>query len=203
VKNFNNSNTFKARSNKSFRGYKHPRVARTVKRNSVFSLISDYIEKKGIKPSSRNNVIDEGLYFQIFGMCILTVAIVLTFQSFVNSDSLSINAEQAQSNQVRLLTNFQYQPDSQDGQARLQDFSITPIAPASTQASEIAVPNESSADVTTPPVKAYEPTMHTVVDGDNVYTVAAEYKIKPQELIQRNSLIEPYTIKVGDSLVIK
>jgi LysM repeat protein len=192
-----NSNQFAVPKRRRFKNYKHPRFKRTAKRNSVFSLISDYIEKqqKSQKFASENRFLEEGAHFQIFGMCILTVAVVLSFQGFVTSDSIGINAEDDQS-EVRLLTNFQYNPSNDTKESRLQDFSIAPIVDEDIVSESPAVPSQTQETEPTVP----EPTTHIVASGDNVYTIAAEYDVSPQEIIRINNLVAPYTINIGDEL---
>lgn len=191
-----NSPLFKQSTSKRFKNYRHTRVTRTATRNSVLSLITDYIEKNKPNQSFKtNSLTDDGVYFQIFGMCILTIAVVLTFQGFINSDSLATSAEQEKDQKVRLLTNFQYQPYDDTKQSRLQDFttSVAPETQDSKPTEMLILPkNESSV-----------PQTYEVKEGDSIYSIAADYDLESQDIIAKNNLTPPFEIKVGDTITLR
>jgi len=190
------NSTFNRIPRRKFKNYRHKRIRSNATRNSVFSLISKYIDQNKSVSRLNRNIVDDGVYFQIFGMCIITVAVVLAFQGFVRSDSLATSAEQ-QEKEVRILTNFQYSYTPSNVQSRLQDFSIAPVT--ATDTPDSTAPNNEATVVETP-IK--QDVIHVVEDGENVYTIAADYEVNPQEIISLNNLAAPYTIKVGEELVV-
>jgi len=142
-------------------------------------------------------VLDSAFVFQIAGIGIITLAIILTFQSFMGGMSVATQASQdRQQSQVRLVTNFRYSGTQQNSSnSQLQEIAATPDPVEVSKEVEVQLSQQQEA-LTKPIIT------HVVEEGDNVYTIAAQYRILPQQLISRNNLIAPYTIKVGQELVI-
>jgi LysM repeat protein len=157
------------------------------------------VHKKYSKPvrskASSATLTQNPLTFQLIGIGILTVAIVLFFQSVFSASLLPAAAESrgVQNKEVRLLTNFQQTTSmGSAGQSSLQEIIIPDPKP------EPSLSPESAEPVTTKQPKKYK-----VADGDSLYSISQQLKLPYAELAQLNGLEDPYTLQIGQELVVE
>jgi len=152
------------------------------------------VAKKYSKPK-KNNTRDlqeprNTFYFQILGIALLSFAIVVFFQTVLSASQLSASAQISsdyQSKEVRLLTNFQtkYNP-SNSAKSTLADIPQSEPQP----------------EPATPTVTPTSEQKYTVIAGDNLYNLASRFKLEYSVLAEANNLQSPYTLQVGQELVI-
>jgi LysM repeat protein len=155
---------------------------KNIKRDGVWNKFLDWIDK------------DNNFQFQILGVGILTLAIILSFQSFVSSTSVDTAAGDVDpiNKEVRLLTNFQQasSTSSSSSTGQLQEIPI--------EMPKVEEPAQ------TPAVEAEKAKQrnYEVVAGDSVSLIAKKNNVTSQEIIDANKLEDPAAIKVGQVLII-
>lgn len=144
---------------------------------------------------------DDSFKFQVFGMLILTVAVILTFQNFLSATNVSTSANQSNTNsEVRILTNFQQDIYSTPGSpTQLREIPVAPVNNPSVvpvDAGTEAKLQEQAEE------KKQSRTTYVIVEGDTLGAIALKFKVTPQELIQLNNIQDPATIRVGQQIQI-
>lgn len=125
--------------------------------------------------------IDENPFlFQIIGISILTVAILISFQSLADFSTTPVRALDT-NYEVRMLTSFQNTPDQLlTSSSKVEEIEITPQK------------NEPSVMET--------PKTYTVKSGDSLYSISQETKISIDDLINFNGLADGSKLVVGQEL---
>lgn len=125
--------------------------------------------------------IDENPFlFQVIGLSILTVAILISFQSLAD---FSVTPVSASPYEVRMLTNFQ----SNRGQQLLDSDKIEEIQLTKP---EVIVLEKSK-------VATYE-----VKSGDTLYAISNQVKVSVEDLVKFNNLDISSQLKIGQILLL-
>jgi LysM repeat protein len=126
---------------------------------------------------------NNSFYFQLIGIFILTVGMILSLQNFL--DGTKLNASAKESTDIRILTNFQQQNSgSSAGKSSLKE--VTDIVPTVELAKPITeIPN----------IVEY-----SVKDNETLQSVAAKFKVSVDEITTLNSLLPGQTLTTGVKL---
>lgn len=180
---------------------KNSRVQQSLKpkRNDFLDIFNKFSKPGVSKQVQRNSNIsglelDQTFYFQVAAITILTFAIVLFFQSFLGGENVNTVASQRQDQEVRLLTNFQYVPQNSVNKGRLQPVEVVIVPEKSEEIEKLEI--DQKAELEKSLVK------HIVKSGENIYTIADDYKLDASKLITANNLQDPSKIRVGQELII-
>jgi LysM repeat protein len=144
---------------------------------------------------------------QVFGIAIITVAIVVSFQTLVDVSSPKVLAGQ-NDNEVRVLSNFLTKNiDNKNAQSVIEE-----IIPAQSKVVEKKdVKSESneknSVDTNTklekvPEKKEIKPQVHVVASGETLSEIAKLYDITVDEVVKLNGIEDPAALQVGMKLVV-
>jgi LysM repeat protein len=143
------------------------------KSNNLFVSINKIISK-----------IDENPFlFQVLGLSILTIAILISFQSLADFSSTPVSAFNSPY-EVRMMTNFK-------GVGQSVGLTANKIEEIKVQNSAVPI-EEKAASLT-----------YTVKSGDTLSNIAIENKISLEELMKINGLDESSMLTVGMSLLTK
>jgi|GEM_PF-4652424 LysM repeat protein len=127
---------------------------------------------------------NNNFYFQLIGIFILTVGMVLSLQNFL--DGTKLNASAKESNDVRILTNFQQQSSSISDKSSLKEVADF-------------VPVVETAKPITEPVNVVE---YSVKDKETIQSVATKFKVTVEEITSLNNLLPGQTLTAGIKLKI-
>jgi len=127
---------------------------------------------------------NNNFYFQLIGIFILTVGMVLSLQNFL--DGTKLNASARENNDVRILTNFQQQVKSVANKSSLQEVEGF-VAPVET---------------TKPVIEPQNVVEYTVKDKETIQSVAAKFKVTTEEISTLNNLLPSQTLTSGMKLKI-
>lgn len=119
-------------------------------------------------------------YFQIIGISMLTLAIILTFFSIFNFTTTQTSASDGNEN-VKILTNFQGDEYTRSSNPKLVEITPPQVEPVE-------------------PVK--EPEYYVVKPGDSLFSISAELGIDINLLIELNDLEDPRNLVVDQKLLI-
>jgi LysM domain len=127
--------------------------------------------------------IDENPFlFQVIGISILTIAILISFQSLADFSVTPVRAFDA-NYEVRMLTNFQANPSEQSIKAnKIEEIQIAPakVGPSV-------------------PVK---PKSYVVKSGDSLYSISQEVKVSVADLVDINGIADSSKLIVGQELAL-
>ncbi|NJK71769.1 MAG: LysM peptidoglycan-binding domain-containing protein [Thermales bacterium] len=121
-------------------------------------------------------------YFQIIGMTMVTVAVVLIFYSAFEFTSPGVDASDGNEN-IRILTNFQKGDYSRSSNAQL-----------------VEIQQENKTEEQAKPESVI--TEYIVEFGDSISVISLKTGIEIETLIQFNNLVEPYNLEVGQKILI-
>jgi LysM repeat protein len=131
--------------------------------------------------------------YQVLGILILTVAIVLTFQTSFDLSSAKTYADSLKSDtEVRMLTNFNLQNNESGSLAQ----KIEEIPPAKPEQSDIQQDNNEK------PVEAVKQISYVVKSGDTLSGIANKVKKSVEEIVNVNNLEDAGKLTVGQTLII-
>jgi LysM repeat protein len=169
------------------------------KRNNFFNIFEKFSKVSAKPKPQRSNSLnglelDQTFYFQVAAISILTFAVILFFQSFLGGETISTSAIQRQEEEVRLLTNFQYLPKDSATKTNLKPIEVVVVPEKSPEIKQLELDQKIELEKTK--------SRYTVKTGDNVYTIALQYKVETAEIIAANNLEDPSKIKVGQVLII-
>ncbi len=125
---------------------------------------------------------------QIVGISIITLAIILSFQTLTDFSSTNASSNfTAQEQEVRILSNFN---------EKISDGRVV-----KTVIEEI--PNtKPTVEVKKEEVKPIQPQTYTVSEGDTLSAIAAKFSVTTKELVEKNGIENPLLIRLGDVLTI-
>ena len=166
--------------------YTNPNV-KVSSRNSrlVKTSFSSSIRKSDFSRSffswieSNNN-----FYFQLIGIFILTVGMVLSLQNFL--DGTKLNASAKENSDVRILTNFQQSIKTDSDSGKLQEVISTVTPP--TVLNEVAKTVEENF------------VEYTVKDKDTIQTIAIKFKVSVPQITNLNKVPENTNLIVGSKI---
>lgn len=157
----------------------------TGKSRAVAASFSSKVNNSNFSNSFFNWVeSNNNFYFQLIGIFILTVGMVLSLQNFL--DGTKLNASAKESNDVRILTNFQQQGISVTDKSSLQEVAgfVPPVETAN------------------PVTETQSVVEYTVKDQETIQSVATKFKVTTEEIIGLNNLLPSQTLTAGIKLKI-
>ena len=120
--------------------------------------------------------------FQIIGISILTVAILISFQSIADFSTTQVKASNS-GYEVRMLTNFNVNKvDGQNNGGKIIEI------PTQTTKTEVE--------------KKPEPKTYTVKSGDSVSSISQLTKVSQDDILKLNELTDAGVISIGQSLIL-
>ncbi len=140
----------------------------TVKQSGLKKSIDSWIES--------NN----SFYFQIVGVFILTIGMILSLQNFL--DGTKLNASAKENSEVRILTNFKQSTKANADSNNLQELTDVVIAPVNNTVVE----------------QTY--VEYTVKKGDSLALIASKFKITLEDVAKLNSLDTKASLNVGSKI---
>lgn len=147
--------------------------------------------KSSVKESSLKRSLDQWIesnnsfYFQIVGVFILTIGMVLSLQNFL--DGTRINTSAQENNSVRILTNFKQPTKSIANSNNLQEVE------GATNSVENLKPQAAVE------VNYVE---YTIKNNDTIAIVATKFKITAEDIIKLNILEPNSSLSVGSRIKI-
>jgi LysM repeat protein len=144
---------------------------------------------------------------QVFGIAIITVAIIVSFQTLVDVSSPKVLAGQ-NDNEVRVLSNFHTKSvDGKNVQSVIEE--IAPPQPKVVEKKEVKVESNDKNSVETkvtpektPEKKEVKPQFHVVASGETLSEITKLYGITVDEIVKLNGIEDPAALQVGMKLVV-
>jgi LysM repeat protein len=155
------------------------------KSRAVAASFSSKARSSGFSNSFFNWVeSNNNFYFQLIGIFILTVGMVLSLQNFL--DGTKLNASAKESSDVRILTNFQQQSASLADRSSLKEVAdFVPVV-----------------ETVKPIVETVNVVEYTVKDQETIQSVATKFKVTTEEIAGLNNLLPGQTLTSGIKLKI-
>lgn len=131
-------------------------------------------------------------YFQIAGIVLITAGVVISFQTLMDISTPSTSASSSsERDSVRVLTNFQ---------TETKRSSTPKIEPITVQEEESETDEVEPVEQVKTAKEQLE--VYVVKPNDNLYTIAQLFGISDEEFIEVNGLIPPYSLTVGQQLLV-
>jgi LysM repeat protein len=145
--------------------------------------------KSTVKQSNFKNSIDSWIesnnsfYFQIVGVFILTIGMVLSLQNFL--DGTKLNASAKENSSVRILTNFQQSTKTSADTNKLKEVTgiVTPVENINPKIQEEQNYVE-----------------YTIKTNDTISSVAAKFKVTVEDISKLNILEPNASLTVGTKI---
>jgi LysM repeat protein len=127
--------------------------------------------------------------FQVVGIGIITLAMVLMFQSLQSLSSISTSAQAKSDKEVQILVNFNQSVGvGQVSKSQLAEISF--VDPAELEKQKV----EEEAKK--------QPKYYVVSQGDSLYSISQKYKVDLTQLAESNNIEKPYNLVVGQKIII-
>jgi LysM repeat protein len=144
---------------------------------------------------------------QVFGIVIITIAIIVSFQTLIDVSSPKVLAGQ-NDNEVRVLSNFHTKSvDGKNVQNVVEE--IAPPQPKVVEKKETINESKENNLVDTkvmlekaPEKKEVKSRIHVVAGGETLSEIAKLYSMTVDELVKLNGIENPAALQVGMKLVV-
>lgn len=134
-------------------------------------------------------------YFQIAGILMITLAIIISFQTLIDISSPTTSAGGGSNDSVRVMTNFQADV-KRSSEPKIKEIIVEKPADDSPE-DEVDTDMVEVQEVLT---KTEALDVYIVQANDNLYTIADLFGIPADSFIEVNSMQPPYSLNVGDQL---
>jgi LysM repeat protein len=128
--------------------------------------------------------------FQIVGLGLLTVGLLLSFQTIIDITTTTTQANASES-EVRLINDYNTETGQTNNKEKFDG--IVTVKEIETVDNTETVQNEEDGS---------ENKIYTVKEGDTLFGIANKFDTKVVDLVELNELKEPFEIKIGQKLKI-
>ncbi len=135
-------------------------------------------------------------YFQIAGILMITIGVIISFQTLIDISSPTTSAGNGSQDSVRVLTNFQTDV-KRSSEPKIKLVETPKPNEEKPKDNEEVVPEKVETATTYEALDVY-----VVKANDNLYTISDLFGVPADSFIETNNLQAPYSLNIGDELLV-